>query len=64
MSEQIVDLQNEFDRAELAGDREVIQRLIAEDFVPIGPKGFTLSNHNQATCRDESVSVTVRVSQV
>jgi hypothetical protein len=43
MSEQIVDLQNEFDRAELAGDREILQRLIAEDFVSIGPKGFTLS---------------------
>jgi hypothetical protein len=100
MSEQIVDLQNEFDRAELAGDREVLQRLIADHFVSIGPKGFTLSKaewidrhgmfsyqkldtsdvdvrrygdhtviirnvqHNQATYRDESVDVTVRVSQV
>jgi len=35
-------LQDEFDRAELHADRETLQRLLADDFVSIGPKGFLL----------------------
>jgi hypothetical protein len=35
-------LQVEFDRAELEADAETLERLIAEDFLSIGPKGFVL----------------------
>src|SRR2546423_2379015 len=34
--------QNEFDSAELTADAETLQRLIAEDFLSIGPRGFVL----------------------
>ncbi len=43
VQDTIRDLQNEFDRAELAGDRETLERLIAPDFQSIGPKGFVLT---------------------
>jgi hypothetical protein len=40
--QQILRLQQEFDTAELEDDRDALQRLIAEDFQSIGPRGFVL----------------------
>jgi hypothetical protein len=42
MQETIRDLQDEFDKAELNADIETLGRLLADDFVSIGPKGFVL----------------------
>ena len=39
---EVRDLQDEFDRAELHADAAVLERLIADDFQSIGPKGFVL----------------------
>ena len=42
MKEAILKLQQQFDQAELQGDREALARLLTEDFASIGPKGFVL----------------------
>ena len=42
MTETILERQRAFDRAELEGDREALARLLTDDFVSIGPKGFVL----------------------
>lgn len=43
MQETIRDLQDEFDKAELNADLETLGRLLADDFLSIGPKGFVLN---------------------
>ena len=40
--DDIREIQDRFDRAELAGDREGLRELIADDFLSIGPRGFVL----------------------
>jgi hypothetical protein len=43
VKEMIRDVQNEFDDAELHADTKKLQKLLAEDFQGIGPKGFVLN---------------------
>jgi len=43
MENTIRELQEQFDQAELHADLDVLQRLIADDFLSIGPKGFVLN---------------------
>jgi hypothetical protein len=40
IQDQILDLQQAFDRAELRADAATLGELIADDFTSIGPKGF------------------------
>ena len=42
MKDTIRALQKQFDTAELHADAETLRRLIADDFLSIGPKGFVL----------------------
>ena len=43
MKEEILQLQKHFDEAELKADKKVLEQLIADDFLSIGPKGFVLN---------------------
>jgi hypothetical protein len=43
MRDEILRLQDEFDRAELRADADALRRLIADDFLSIGPRGFVLT---------------------
>jgi ketosteroid isomerase-like protein len=40
--ETVLDLQGQFDAAELAADAERLRELLADDFLSIGPKGYVL----------------------
>jgi len=42
MKDMILNLQQQFDQAELHADTNALQTLLAEDFRSIGPKGFVL----------------------
>src|ERR1043165_7356598 len=42
MKDTILNLQRQFDQAELHADSNALQTLLAEDFRSIGPKGFVL----------------------
>ena len=42
MNDTIRALQNEFDASELHAETETLQRLIADGFLSIGPRGFVL----------------------
>jgi hypothetical protein len=42
MNDTIRALQNEFDASELHAETETLQRLIADDFLSIGLRGFVL----------------------
>ncbi len=49
---QILQLQQEFDTAELDDDRDALRRLIAEDFRSIGPRGFVLDKEQWTNRHD------------
>ena len=40
--DDLLEIQDRFDRAELSADRETLRELIADDFLSIGPRGFVL----------------------
>jgi ketosteroid isomerase-like protein len=42
MKDTIGALQREFDTAELQADADTLRRLLADDFLSVGPKGFVL----------------------
>lgn len=43
MVNEVRDVQQRFDQAELMADQDTLRELIAEDFQSIGPKGFVLN---------------------
>lgn len=46
-------IQDRFDHAELTGDRETLRELIADDFLSIGPRGFVLDKEQWINRHDE-----------
>ncbi len=40
--DDVREIQDRFDRAELTADRETLRELLADDFLSIGPRGFVL----------------------
>jgi len=63
-SETIRKLQDQFDQAELAGDRDKLRQLIDADFVSIGPRGFLLDREQWIDRHDEFVYQTLETSDV
>lgn len=50
MKDTIQPLQDEFDRAELHADTETLERLLADDFLSIDPRGFVLAKEEWIGC--------------
>lgn len=42
VTDEVLAVQERFDRAELDGDRDTLRVLLDDDFLSIGPKGFVL----------------------
>jgi hypothetical protein len=40
--DDVREIQDRFDRAELTADRETLRELLADDFLSIGPRGFVM----------------------
>jgi ketosteroid isomerase-like protein len=51
--DDVREMQDSFDRAELAADRDTLRDLIAEDFLSIGPRGFVLDKQQWIGRHDE-----------
>jgi ketosteroid isomerase-like protein len=51
--DDVREMQDRFDRAELAADRDTLRDLIAEDFLSIGPRGFVLDKQQWIGRHDE-----------
>jgi ketosteroid isomerase-like protein len=51
--DDVREIQERFDRAELTADRETLRELIADDFLSIGPRGFVLDKNQWIGRHDE-----------
>ncbi|GAB3306564.1 hypothetical protein GCM10027451_13990 [Geodermatophilus aquaeductus] len=51
--DDVREMQDRFDRAELVADRDTLRDLIAEDFLSIGPRGFVLDKPQWIARHDE-----------
>jgi hypothetical protein len=51
--DDVREMQDRFDRAELVADRDTLRDLIAEDFLSIGPRGFVLDEQQWIARHDE-----------
>jgi hypothetical protein len=57
-------VQDRFDRAELAADRETLRELIAEEFLSIGPRGFVLDKNQWIDRHDEFTYHRLETSEI
>ncbi|HSW87967.1 MAG TPA: nuclear transport factor 2 family protein [Candidatus Saccharimonadales bacterium] len=64
MEDQIKQLQNKFDIAEFHGDKEILQGLIADDFLSIGPKGFVLNKKEWINRHDKFTYLELKTSEI
>src|SRR3954469_12889922 len=62
--DDVREIQDRFDRAELTGDRETLRRLIADDFLSIGPRGFVLDKDGWVDRHDEFTYQQLDTSEV
>lgn len=51
--DEVIEAQREFDEAELRADRDALERLIGEDFLSIGPRGFVLDKREWIDRHDQ-----------
>ncbi len=64
MDDSVRRAQDEFDDAERRGDKETLRRLLADDFVSIGPRGFLMDKQQWVDRHDRFAYEEQRVDEM